>query len=336
MLTRGFSCDYNGGIETCYTAFTPRQSVFFMPFGRMRAENILNISQSFIAASIESATSHCKRWLIEKAIKMKNLITYNFKQNQIRTQMIEGNPWFCLVDCCKALEIKQNRDTATRLSSKGVGKTDILTNGGKQQITIINEPNLYRLIFRSNKPQAQAFADWVYSEVLPSIRKTGAYVSPAQQELGLVPVREYTRRLPSKPKEIKLSEKARAEIGGIVKAVVNNALDERLPSTDLTQAIDDSDALLTKGYMTIDEVKNCLYSLINFTGRSNLKEMRKMYLVFGALKNLLVKYETISAETVWQLEPLFKQNKGHNFNELIHNVRVMHTHNMHCPVRTGR
>lgn len=181
MLTLVLKCGYDGDIEDCYTAFTPRQSVFFMPLWRMRAENILNISQSFIAASIESATSHCKRWLIEKAIKMQNLITYNFNQNQIRTEVVGGNPWFCLSDCCQALGIK-NASTTVTLSEKGVGKTYTLTNGGKQQITIINEPNLYRLIFRSNKPQAQAFADWVYSEVLPSIRKTGQYVDHSRYD----------------------------------------------------------------------------------------------------------------------------------------------------------
>ena len=118
---------------------------------------------------------------------MTNSISiYNFNNNQVRTANIDGEPWFCLADCCAALKIKQNRDTATRLSQKGVGKTDILTAGGKQEVTFINEPNLYRLIFRSNKPQAQAFADWVYSEVLPSIRKTGSYGAPSTVDMKAV------------------------------------------------------------------------------------------------------------------------------------------------------
>ena len=108
---------------------------------------------------------------------MNNQISiYNFNSNPVRTQTINGEPWFCLADCCKALDISNSR-SSVKLPEKGVGKTYILTNGGRQDITIINEPNLYRLIFRSNKPQAQAFADWVYNEVLPSIRKTGGYGS---------------------------------------------------------------------------------------------------------------------------------------------------------------
>ena len=108
---------------------------------------------------------------------MNSLVTFNFQNNELRTEIKNGEPWFCLSDACKALGIKQNRDVVSRL--KGVVKTDTLTNGGIQSLNFINEPNLYRLIFRSNKPQAQAFADWVYSEVLPSIRKTGGYGVPA-------------------------------------------------------------------------------------------------------------------------------------------------------------
>lgn len=108
---------------------------------------------------------------------MNNITVFNFNQNQVRIQTLNGEPWFCLVDACAALEIKRSKDSVRQLSSKGAVKNRILTNGGYQETYFINEPNLYRLIFRSNKPQAQAFADWVYSEVLPSIRKTGGYGS---------------------------------------------------------------------------------------------------------------------------------------------------------------
>ncbi len=149
-----------------------------------------------------------------------SIITFNFNQNTVRTQAIDGKAWFCLKDACAALGLCSGRDSKTRLNENGVGKTDVIDKmGRKQEITIINEPNLYRLIFRSNKPQAQAFADWVYEEVLPSIRKTGAYAVN-----GEVSVREHTRALPSGKREIVLSEKAKQEIGGIVKSVVAKAL----------------------------------------------------------------------------------------------------------------
>ena len=155
-------------------------------------------------------------------VKMNNsIITFSFKQNIVRTQAIDGKAWFCLKDACVALGICSGRDSKTRLNENGVGKTDVIDKmGRKQEITIINEPNLYRLIFRSNKPQAQAFADWVYEEVLPSIRKTGAYAVAGKP----VTVAEHTRSLPSGKREIVLSEKAKQEIGGIVKAVVAKTL----------------------------------------------------------------------------------------------------------------
>lgn len=112
---------------------------------------------------------------------MNNLVkVFNFNQSQIRTACIDNQPYFNLRDCCEALGIARSYKSAVRLSAEGVRETSLPTLGGSQVAKFINEPNLYRLIFRSNKPQAQAFADWVYSEVLPQIRKTGAYGVPTE------------------------------------------------------------------------------------------------------------------------------------------------------------
>lgn len=109
---------------------------------------------------------------------MNNITVFNFNQNQVRTQTINGEPWFCLADARQALNIRGSLKKGCTFNEAGVEKIYVIDNmGRKQEATFINEPNLYRLIFRSNKPQAQAFADWVYSEVLPSIRKTGGYGS---------------------------------------------------------------------------------------------------------------------------------------------------------------
>lgn len=151
---------------------------------------------------------------------MTNEITvFNFNENQIRTQIHNGEPYFCLADVCRVLELKNSRMTT---SVKDVKTFYTLTPKGKQNINYVNEPNLYRLIFRSNKPQAEIFADWVYSEVLPSIRKTGSYSVTDKPVI----VSEHTRALPSPKKEIVLSEKAKTEIGGIVKAVVGKSVED--------------------------------------------------------------------------------------------------------------
>ncbi|MDR5616249.1 BRO family protein [Arsenophonus sp.] len=104
-------------------------------------------------------------------------ISFSFQEtHNVRIQIIDRELWFCLRDVCDVLSIVNSRRvTAEILDLKGVRKTDTLTKGGNQQLVYVNEPNLYRVIFRSNKPEAKQFQDWVFNEVLPSIRKTGRY-----------------------------------------------------------------------------------------------------------------------------------------------------------------
>lgn len=89
----------------------------------------------------------------------------------------KGEPMFCLADVCKALEISNVGNVKQRLSEKGVRNMDTLTAGGVQSMTYISEANLYKCIFQSRKPEAENFQDWVTTEVLPSIRKTGGYIA---------------------------------------------------------------------------------------------------------------------------------------------------------------
>ena len=99
----------------------------------------------------------------------------------IRTAGTSDEPLFCLSDICKVLEL-QTQNTKKRLKEKGVYSINTLTQGGEQQILFVNEQNLYRVIMRSDKPQAEAFQDWVCGEVLPSIRKSGGYISASVNE----------------------------------------------------------------------------------------------------------------------------------------------------------
>lgn len=93
-----------------------------------------------------------------------------------------GEPWFVLTDVCAKLGIANAPDAATRLKSEEkmtIANPDSHSGGrgGARQLTIISEAGFYRLVFRSNKPEAEQFMTWVTSEVLPSIRKTGSYRS---------------------------------------------------------------------------------------------------------------------------------------------------------------
>lgn len=101
---------------------------------------------------------------------------FNFNEHGVRIVLDDSKePWFCLTDVYKSLDISRTSRLFRELDTKGVADCHILTNGGTQKLKFINEPNLYRIIFRSNKPEAINFQNWVFAEVLPSIRKTGSY-----------------------------------------------------------------------------------------------------------------------------------------------------------------
>lgn len=95
---------------------------------------------------------------------------------EIRVTNLEEQPMFCLSDVCKVLDLQVGA-TKSRLNEKGISLINTLTNGGNQKLVYINEQNLYKVIMRSDKPQAEPFQDWVCGEVLPSIRKHGIYAT---------------------------------------------------------------------------------------------------------------------------------------------------------------
>lgn len=99
----------------------------------------------------------------------------NAEFGKIRTSIFDRKPVFCLSDVCKALDIVTPSNVKQRLDAKGIYSINTPTSGGQQQLTYIDEPNLYRTIFQSRKQEAQRFVDWIADEVLPSIRETGSY-----------------------------------------------------------------------------------------------------------------------------------------------------------------
>ncbi|MDO4662686.1 MAG: phage antirepressor [Tissierellia bacterium] len=109
---------------------------------------------------------------------MNNLkIFENDEFGEIRTKVINDEPYFSLNDVCRILEIANPRNVKSRLNGDGVHSMDGVDSIGRRtDVTMINESNLYKLVFQSRKPEAERFADWVTSEVLPAIRKHGAYM----------------------------------------------------------------------------------------------------------------------------------------------------------------
>lgn len=118
---------------------------------------------------------------------MNQLQIFNFEEQEVRAQVINDEPHFMLTDVCKILDIKNVSDARSRLKKDGVVTADTIDKLGRaQNANFINESNLYRVVFQSRKPNAEKFTDWVTSEVLPSIRKHGAYMTPEKIEEALL------------------------------------------------------------------------------------------------------------------------------------------------------
>jgi len=107
-----------------------------------------------------------------------SLIPYNFDGKPVRTITRDGEPWFVLVDVCKVLE-HSNPSKAAQLLDEDERSSLTLgygtsPNGGNPNVTIISEPGLYRLMMRSDKPQAKPFQKWITSEVVLSLSFEGS------------------------------------------------------------------------------------------------------------------------------------------------------------------
>lgn len=112
---------------------------------------------------------------------MSNVSVFNFNQNEVRTIVKDdGEIWFVLSDVCNVLEIGNPSDAARRLDNDEV-TLDII-EGNHRPTNLVNESGLYSLVLTSRKPEAKQFKKWVTSDVLPSIRKNGGYISGQEND----------------------------------------------------------------------------------------------------------------------------------------------------------
>lgn len=117
---------------------------------------------------------------------MTDVILFDFENNEIRFVGTAENPEWIADDICKALDLEDTSKACSTLKLNEKGTTIVRTrseNGVEQEreMLTVTEPGLYRLIFKSRKAAAERMKDWVFSVVLPSIRKTGNYsIAPAQ------------------------------------------------------------------------------------------------------------------------------------------------------------
>ena len=141
---------------------------------------------------------------------MNDLQIFVYSGEQLRTVQRDDGLWWVLRDVCQVLGLTTPARVAERLDEDEKAVSLIHTPGGTQEMTIINEPGLYAVILRSDKPEAKQFKRWVTHDVLPSIRKTGAYGVPPER---LAKLDEYQAKLDRNRKLLADIERITAQAG---------------------------------------------------------------------------------------------------------------------------
>lgn len=118
---------------------------------------------------------------LKKGFTVSNALTpFDFEGNPVRVVMIDDQPRFVVNDVCQVLDIANPHNAVARIPVEYLRQAEVLDGRGIPRSTnVVNEPGLYELIFRSDKPEAVRFRRWVFEEVLPAIRETGGYVGQA-------------------------------------------------------------------------------------------------------------------------------------------------------------
>ncbi len=196
------------------------------------------------------------------------VIPFNFENHQVRTLTIENEPWFVAKDVCEILEHSNSRVALQALDSDEKGVRKVYTLGGEQEMQCISESGLYALIMRSNKPQAKGFRKWITSEVIPSIRKHGAYMTPGTLQqmiqnpdftIGLLQNLKVEQMERQRLEDWKSANESKVAFANAIKVsqdtilvrelakLINQSTDERMGGTRLFQWLRDNGYLIKTG-----------------------------------------------------------------------------------------
>lgn len=172
---------------------------------------------------------------------MNNLQIFKYNEREIRTVEKNGDIWWVLKDVCEVLGLSNPTMIASRLDEDERAKFDL---GRQGETNIINESGLYNVILRSDKPEAKKFKRWVTSEVLPSIRKHGAYMTDKTLEEALTSP-DFLIRLATQLKDERDKRKAIEAKSNAQEQIIA----ELKPKADYTDRI-----LQNKGLVTITQI----------------------------------------------------------------------------------
>lgn len=145
--------------------------------GRLYRQYLIDLEKAWNTLELVMARAMSKSKLRRKEKYMNEVQIFESEEfGRVRTVEINGNPCFVANDVARALGYKRPADAVTA-HCKGSVKHRYLTDGGEQELKLIPEGDVYRLIVRSKLPSAERFESWVFDEVLPSIRKNGGYIA---------------------------------------------------------------------------------------------------------------------------------------------------------------
>lgn len=160
----------------------------------------------------------------------------NEEFGEVRTVVIDGKPYFYGVDIAKSLGYERP-SKAISDNCKGILTQDTIKNAGGYPEKLISEGDIYRLIMKSKLPNAQKFESWVMDEVLPSIRKHGAYMTEQTIEKALTSP-DFLIQLATKLKE---EQEARR--------LAEQVIEEQKPLVEFANKVSDSSNLIDMGKM---------------------------------------------------------------------------------------
>ena len=137
---------------------------------------------------------------------MVKLEIFEYNDVEIRTQVdANGNPWFCAKDVCTILELKDVSKACKSLDEEDKGTLRSRTLGGEQELLFVSESGLYELMTKSKKAPAKEFKKWVFSVVLPTLRRTGTYsIKPVEPMSQVEILHQSTVILLEQEKQLKL------------------------------------------------------------------------------------------------------------------------------------
>lgn len=233
-----------------------------------------------------------------------DVTTFNSEQfGDLRTHQTEsGSIWFCLSDVANALGLEQVSRLKSRLNERGVTtiKTPTYNQHGAlvmQDLNFIDEPNLYRCIFQSRKAEAEQFQNWVFEEVLPSIRKNGGYVVTTQEDTPeLIMARALQVAQATITKHEQMLEQANERI-----SIQDSQIQKLQPKADFADA-----AFKAEGNVDIGQAAKILG--LPFGRNTLFKKLREKGVFFGSRNEPKQRFIDAGYFKLTELPPIKREN----------------------------